>query len=60
MVADGFAPFHFGDVVHEPGQEPPTPEQILRDGSLLVGSVDTVTRQFETLITQTPVEWIFA
>jgi alkanesulfonate monooxygenase SsuD/methylene tetrahydromethanopterin reductase-like flavin-dependent oxidoreductase (luciferase family) len=55
-----FAPFHFGDVLREPGQPPPTPEQMLTDGSLLVGTVDTVTRQLERLVSNTPVEWIFA
>lgn len=55
-----FAPCHFGDVLREPGQEPPTPEQMLSDGSLLVGTVDTVSRQLETLRNRTPVEWIFA
>ena len=55
-----FAPFHFGDVLREPGGAQPTPEQMLTDGSLLVGSVETVTRQLERLVSQTPVEWIFA
>ncbi len=55
-----FAPFHFGDVLREPGQSAPTPEQMLANGTLLVGTVETVTRQLETLIKQTPVEWVFA
>lgn len=56
-----FAPFHFGDVLREPGQEniPPLDER-LANGSMLVGSVETVTRQMERLVQDTPVEWIFA
>lgn len=56
-----FAPFHFGDVLREPGQaEGPSREEMLSNGMLLVGSVDTVTRQLERLLSDTPVEWIFA
>lgn len=55
-----FAPFHFGDVLREPDGTGPSPEQMLKDGTLLVGSVETVTRQLETLLMQTPVEWVFA
>ncbi len=56
-----FAPFHFGDVLREPGQTVgPDPAEMTRNGTLLVGTVDTVTRQLEQLVSQTPVEWIFA
>lgn len=56
-----FAPFHFGDVLRDPGQEAgPDPEEMLRNGTLLVGTVDTVSRQLERLLSDTPVEWIFA
>ncbi len=59
--ATWFAPFHFGDVLREPGQtEGPSREEMLSNGMLLVGSVDTVTRQLERLLSDTPVEWIFA
>jgi len=47
-------------VLREPDGTGPSPEQMLKDGTLLVGSVETVTRQLETLVKQTPVEWIFA
>jgi alkanesulfonate monooxygenase SsuD/methylene tetrahydromethanopterin reductase-like flavin-dependent oxidoreductase (luciferase family) len=56
-----FAPFHFGDVLRDPATGlAPTPEEMLVNGSALVGTVDTVTRQLERLVTDTPVEWIFA
>jgi alkanesulfonate monooxygenase SsuD/methylene tetrahydromethanopterin reductase-like flavin-dependent oxidoreductase (luciferase family) len=55
-----FAPFHFGDVLRGPGGEPPAPEEMLSNGTLLVGSVETVRRQLGRLLEQTPVEWIFA
>jgi alkanesulfonate monooxygenase SsuD/methylene tetrahydromethanopterin reductase-like flavin-dependent oxidoreductase (luciferase family) len=56
-----FSPFHFGDVLREPGRtEGPTREEMLENGMLLVGTVDTVTRQLERLLSDTPVEWIFA
>ncbi|MFN0149021.1 MAG: LLM class flavin-dependent oxidoreductase, partial [Dehalococcoidia bacterium] len=55
-----FAPFHFGDVLQEPGKERPTPDEMLANGMVLVGSVDTVRRQMEALLNTTPVEWIFA
>ncbi|MDP9235899.1 MAG: LLM class flavin-dependent oxidoreductase [Chloroflexota bacterium] len=56
-----FAPFHFGDVLAEPGSAVrPTPQQMIEDGMLLVGSVDTVTRSLERLQRDTPVNWLFA
>jgi len=55
-----FAPFHFGDVLAETGAERPTPQQMIEDGMLLVGSVDTVTRSLERLQRDTPVNWLFA
>ncbi|HKS90952.1 MAG TPA: LLM class flavin-dependent oxidoreductase [Tepidiformaceae bacterium] len=55
-----FAPFHFGDVLRGADGAAPTPEQMLADGSVLVGTVNTVRRQMERLVEQTPVEWIFA
>jgi alkanesulfonate monooxygenase SsuD/methylene tetrahydromethanopterin reductase-like flavin-dependent oxidoreductase (luciferase family) len=56
-----FAPFHFGDVLIEPGvAERPTPQSMIEDGMLLVGSVDTVTRSLERLQRDTPVNWLFA
>lgn len=56
-----FAPFHFGDVLVAPGSvERPTPLQMIEDGMLLVGSVDTVTRSLERLQRDTPVNWLFA
>ncbi|HJM75816.1 MAG TPA: hypothetical protein QGI71_08165 [Dehalococcoidia bacterium] len=36
-----------------------TPEEQIEQGSLLVGTVDTVTRAMERLMEHTPVKWIF-
>jgi len=56
-----FAPFHFGDVLVEPGRtERLTPQEMIERGMLLVGSVDTVTRSLERLLSGTPVQWLFA
>lgn len=55
-----FAPFHFGDVLQEPGAPPPSRDEMLTNGMLLVGSVDTVRRQLDALLSETPVEWVFA
>ncbi len=55
-----FAPFHFGDVLAAAGAERPTPQQMIENGMLLVGSVDTVTRSLERLQRDTPVNWLFA
>jgi len=56
-----FAPFHFGDVLREPGQDAgPSPAEMIERGMLLVGSVDTVTRSFERLLQDTPVRSLFA
>ncbi|MBI2767183.1 MAG: LLM class flavin-dependent oxidoreductase [Chloroflexi bacterium] len=56
-----FAPFHFGDALRSPGMpEGPTRDEMMENGMLLVGTVDTVTRQMERLLADTPVEWIFA
>ncbi len=56
-----FAPFHFGDVLREPGRtDTPKLEEMLENGMLLVGTVDTVTRQLERLLRDTPAQWLFA
>ncbi len=56
-----FSPFGFGDILREPGRtEPVRMEEMLGNGMLLVGTVDTVTRQLERLLAGTPVDWIFA
>ena len=56
-----FAPFGFDKVLREPGREtPPTPQELMDSGMILVGTPDTVTRQMETLVKQTPVRWLFA
>jgi alkanesulfonate monooxygenase SsuD/methylene tetrahydromethanopterin reductase-like flavin-dependent oxidoreductase (luciferase family) len=56
-----FAPFHFGDVLREPGRaEPMRPPEMMEQGLLLAGTVDTVTRQMERMLAATPVQWLFA
>src|SRR5438105_3323725 len=56
-----FAPFGFGSVLAEPGRtERVTPEEMLENGMLLVGSVDTVSRQMERILADTPMRWLFA
>ncbi|MEE9277396.1 MAG: hypothetical protein V3V06_03195, partial [Dehalococcoidia bacterium] len=56
-----FTPFHFNDVLREPGRDDdPSIDELMVNGSVLVGSVDTVTRQTERLLELTPVRWIFA
>ena len=56
-----FAPFGFSSVLTEPGRtERLTTEEMLENGTLLVGSVDTVSRQMERLLSDTPVRWLFA
>jgi alkanesulfonate monooxygenase SsuD/methylene tetrahydromethanopterin reductase-like flavin-dependent oxidoreductase (luciferase family) len=56
-----FAPFGFGNVLRDPEQAaPPTPQDMVERGMLLVGSVDTVTRSLERLMADTPVRWLFA
>ncbi|MDZ7728017.1 MAG: LLM class flavin-dependent oxidoreductase [Dehalococcoidia bacterium] len=56
-----FAPFRFGEVLREPGADRgPSPDEMRENGMLLVGTVDTVTRQLERLLSDTPVEWVFA
>lgn len=44
----------------EAGAERPSPQQMIDEGMLLVGSVDTVTRSLERLQRDTPVNWLFA
>jgi alkanesulfonate monooxygenase SsuD/methylene tetrahydromethanopterin reductase-like flavin-dependent oxidoreductase (luciferase family) len=56
-----FSPFHFGDVLVEPGRtDRLTPQEMIERGMLFAGSVDTVTRSIERLLADTPVRWLFA
>ena len=56
-----FAPFHFGDALLEPGRtERLTAEERMEQGLLLVGTVDSVSRQMERMLARTPVSWLFA
>ena len=56
-----FAPFGFQRGLIEPGRtEPMTPQEMMDRGLLLVGTPDTVSRQMERLLADTPVRWLFA
>ena len=37
----------------------PTPQEMIDLGYVLVGTVDTVCRRFESMLKRLPVEWIF-
>jgi alkanesulfonate monooxygenase SsuD/methylene tetrahydromethanopterin reductase-like flavin-dependent oxidoreductase (luciferase family) len=56
-----FAPFGFWRGFTEPGTQEmlSVPEQLER-GLVLVGSPDTVSRQVETILKDTPMRWLFA
>ena len=56
-----FAPFGFSRLLTEPDSTGSlTPQDLMDRGMLLVGSPDTVSRQMETLMKETPVRWLFA
>ena len=56
-----FAPFGFDRVLTEPERtERVTPQEMMDSGMLLVGTPDTVSRQLERLLSDTPVRWLFA
>jgi len=56
-----FRPFGFDRVLVDPdSKQPYTPQDMMERGMLLVGTPDTVTRQVERLVTDTPVKWLFA
>jgi alkanesulfonate monooxygenase SsuD/methylene tetrahydromethanopterin reductase-like flavin-dependent oxidoreductase (luciferase family) len=56
-----FAPFGFGAGLQDPAStERLTPQKMVEDGMMLVGSVDTVTRSLERMLAATPVRWLFA
>jgi len=56
-----FRPFGFDRVLVDPdSKQPYTPQEMMERGMLLVGTPDTVTRQVERLVTDTPVKWLFA
>ena len=56
-----FAPFGFDRALREPGREVPlTPQEMLERSLVLAGTPDSVSRQLERLLEQTPVRWLFA
>ncbi|MEX2237751.1 MAG: LLM class flavin-dependent oxidoreductase [Dehalococcoidia bacterium] len=56
-----FSPFGFGSGLAEPGRtESLTPQDLLERNLILVGTVDSVSRQIESLLESTPMRWLFA
>ncbi|MCH8025774.1 MAG: LLM class flavin-dependent oxidoreductase [Chloroflexi bacterium] len=56
-----FSPFGFDRGLTDPARgERFTPQEMMERGMLLVGTPDTVSRQMEALLEQTPVRWLFA
>ncbi|MET4700842.1 alkanesulfonate monooxygenase SsuD/methylene tetrahydromethanopterin reductase-like flavin-dependent oxidoreductase (luciferase family) [Constrictibacter sp. MBR-5] len=55
-----FEPFGFRRGMVDPDDgSMPSPEEFLRDGYALVGSVDTVCRQLEAAAARVPLDWLF-
>jgi alkanesulfonate monooxygenase SsuD/methylene tetrahydromethanopterin reductase-like flavin-dependent oxidoreductase (luciferase family) len=54
-----FEPFGFAKGLIDPASGEP-PGDLLEAGLALVGTVDSVTRQLEALLTRLPAQWIFA
>jgi alkanesulfonate monooxygenase SsuD/methylene tetrahydromethanopterin reductase-like flavin-dependent oxidoreductase (luciferase family) len=54
-----FEPFGFSKGREHRARGAP-PADMMREGLALVGTVDTVTRQLETLLARLPAQWIFA
>ena len=55
-----FEPFGFRRGMVDPDDgSMPSPEEFLRDGYTLVGSVDTVCRQLEAAASRVPLDWLF-
>lgn len=56
-----FAPFGFASGLSEPGRsESLTPRDLLERDLILVGTVDSVKRQIERLLSETQMRWLFA
>ena len=56
-----FEPFGFRRGMIDPDTgEYPSPEEMIDKGYVLVGTVDTVCKRMEALMSRLPVEWIFA
>ena len=56
-----FSPFGFDRGLTDPARgERYTPQEMMDLGMLLLGTPDSVTRQMEALLEQTPVRWLFA
>ena len=54
-----FAPFGFAKGLVDPDTGE-APADLLAEGLALIGTVDSVTRQLETLLRRLPAQWIFA
>jgi alkanesulfonate monooxygenase SsuD/methylene tetrahydromethanopterin reductase-like flavin-dependent oxidoreductase (luciferase family) len=55
-----FRPFGFERLINAPDEPRLSPQEMMDRGMLLVGSPDTVSRQLERLLSDTPVRWLFA
>lgn len=57
-----FNPFGFAAAIPEPGESPDdiTPQLLIDRSLVLVGSVETVTRQLETLLDRLPLKYLLA
>jgi alkanesulfonate monooxygenase SsuD/methylene tetrahydromethanopterin reductase-like flavin-dependent oxidoreductase (luciferase family) len=60
MAQAWFEPFGFRRLMIDPDTKAaPTPQEMIDLGYVLVGTVDTVCRRFESMLKRLPVEWIF-
>ena len=60
MGQEWFEPFGFRRGMIDPDTgATPTPQEMIDLGYVLVGTVDTVCRRFESMLKRLPVEWIF-
>jgi alkanesulfonate monooxygenase SsuD/methylene tetrahydromethanopterin reductase-like flavin-dependent oxidoreductase (luciferase family) len=56
-----FEPFGFASVLREPGRtDALSPQELLDNNLVLAGTVDSVSRQIERLLKDTPMRWLFA
>jgi alkanesulfonate monooxygenase SsuD/methylene tetrahydromethanopterin reductase-like flavin-dependent oxidoreductase (luciferase family) len=56
-----FAPFGFDRGYREPGSDQTlSPPELMERGLILVGTPDSVTRQVERMLSDSPVRWLFA
>ena len=55
-----FAPFGFADALRPPGRDYGfSPQEMMDNGLLFAGTVDSVKRQVQNMLDTTPVSWVF-